>query len=212
MVQRRVMQSETRLVPPATRVRASWPVAWARVFPPRGEAWGQGDSGGQTQGSSAARQNRVINTPLATHSPFTRGVPGPFGRAHSPPPPTMLRPRGGQTPPEFTPHAVPACKLVHHPRGLRQKALWPWPRSPTGRVYTSLTGRSTPDRAEKGPVRHHGGTERLAASDNCSTLQTSGGPSAPPSNMPCTGRPCGKTHRLLGGGAGSPTAANQRAT
>ncbi|KAG0716162.1 hypothetical protein GWK47_010372 [Chionoecetes opilio] len=100
-----VMQSETRLVPLATRVQCIMACRVARVFRRDVEGVAQRRLRlGPDAGHRVPARQHVAHQHLASHpQPHSRGdhraVAG--GRC-SPPPPTMLRPRGGP-PPQSSP-------------------------------------------------------------------------------------------------------------
>ncbi|KAG0722438.1 hypothetical protein GWK47_006017 [Chionoecetes opilio] len=135
------MQSETRLVPLATRVRiraCPWP-----GLPPRRGGRGAGETpAGHTRGHRVPGETVAHHTSLPP-TPSSRGDPGPRGGRPMPPPPPNAPPPGGPPPAEFT----PPFRLTRygHPQAAEGDA-----------VYTSL-GSVDPDRAERCRVRPTGG-------------------------------------------------------
>ncbi|KAG0713404.1 hypothetical protein GWK47_016299 [Chionoecetes opilio] len=114
-----VMQSETRLVPPATRVQCIMACRVARVFrrDVEGVAQRKNPAGHDAGHRVPARQHVAHQHSLANPQPhFTRGSPGRGGGPMSPPPPTMPAPVGAPAA-EFTARSCLPVKPCANPPG-----------------------------------------------------------------------------------------------
>ncbi|KAG0716376.1 putative RNA-directed DNA polymerase from transposon BS [Chionoecetes opilio] len=171
-----VMQSETRLVPLATRLQCIMACRVARVFCRDVEGVAQRRLRlAMTQGIECLRGNTwLINTSPATHSLIHAGITGPWREVDVPAPTYYAPPPWGPPAAEFTATLLPACKAMCTIRELRQHALMAMAQvvERDSRVY--FTDCSVdPDSGRTGAAFVTGGTEMSwRTSYNCSTLQT----------------------------------------
>ncbi|KAG0716228.1 hypothetical protein GWK47_010216 [Chionoecetes opilio] len=200
-----VMQSETSLVPLATRVQCIMACRVARVFRRDVEGVAQRRLRlAMTQGIECLRGNTwLINTSLATHSLIHAGITGPWREADVPPPPTMLPPPWGPPAAEFTATQLPACKAMCTTRELRQHALMAMAQvaERDSRVYFT-DGSVDPDSGRTGAAFvTTGGTELSWRTSNTAPhSRLSWCHPARPRTCPAPpGGNCGNTHRLLDG-------------